>query len=485
MSEHDTNKESPQQIHKADEVSASVSGQGNAAICLPWGIFLASASFVLYMAQVVMFAQCGPRFNTDHPSVPTTLFSAFVVTAIVATVSIIWGLVTRFLVNRRQKVARHSRVLQVSLVLVGAGGIALAWILAFGTKCDRLEKQEAEAFRAHDYQRAIALSTAVIEWGNDYGLMLRSRAHYQNGDLDKAIADVSERIRQLDAYPTLCPDSYVWRAALFLKRHDDEKAVHDLSKAIECDPSHWNVKAYYGRAAVFRRLGRRAEAERDYATAKQLEAKSDAFAWSRPYDEPDDGFVFDTSYSMTHAVPQQPPASASVPPSTIAPQSLRSDPFQGMEVPDEIRSLITRALNELSQAKFDATIATMTEAIRATPENSGKLAGNLYSIRASAHLKKGDKDAALSDCESAIRCGCVMPSVFFNKGCITAEKGNYQTAIADFNRAVELESTYAKTYHYRGMVYAKLGMREAADRDFAKAKELDPNVEKTAKLRLD
>ncbi|MCY2987817.1 MAG: tetratricopeptide repeat protein [Planctomycetota bacterium] len=162
----------------------------------------------------------------------------------------------------------------------------------------------------------------------------------------------------------------------------------------------------------------------------------------------------------------------------------RSDPFQGMQVPDRIQTLLARVGEELQKEEFDAAIATMTEAIQVAPEGLGPVVGNLYAIRAGGHLRKGDKDAALTDCEMAIRCGCKMASAYFNRACIIAEKGKYQTAISDFDQAIQLDSKHAKTYHYRGLVQAKLGNRDAADRDFAKAKELDPNVEKASMLHL-
>jgi len=373
-------------------------------------------------------------------------------------------------------VAWRPRVLQASLVLVGAGGIALAWMLVFGTKCDRLMKQEAEAFRAHEYQRAIALSTAIIEWGSDYGLMLRSRAHYQNGDLDKAIADVGERIRQLDAFPILCPDSYIWRAALFLKKHDDDKALHDLSKAIECDPSQWNAKAYYGRAAIYRRLGWLVEAERDYAVAKQLDP-----SWPRPYDEPDEGFVFDESKETGTATPT---AVRMEPQRANEARKSLGDPFQGLQVSDRVRALVAIAQDALRRHEADAALAATNEAIALTSEKDEAVMANLCAVRARCYLDKGDDDAALAECDKAIRYGTALAAVYFNRASIIAERGKYESAIADFNRAIELEPTYARTYHYRGLVYAKLGMREAADRDFAKAKELDPDVESKARLRL-
>lgn len=281
--------------------------------------------------------------------------------------------------------------------------------------------------------------------------------------------------------------------ALF-KTHDYDLAIVKFSKALRlADTSDVNgrfnaVLAYKGRGHCHMQLHEYDAAVADFDEAIRL-AEEIQRAGPTPFDFSDLQMDRETALKgrslMSHR-PEQTSAAGTAPgAATAGPVALRSDPFEGLQVPDGIRSLMTRALNELRQDNYDAAIATMTEAIRAVPDGTGRLAGNLSSIRGTAYLKKGDKDAALSDCEAAIRCGCLMASAFFNRGCIIAEKGKYQAAIADFNRAAELDATYAKTYHYRGLVYAKLGMQEAAEWDFTKAKQLDPDVEKKSKLRLE
>lgn len=262
---------------------------------VPWisyGLLLASADFVLLAAALVVVSETGPRYLT----LPYVSYAPFVVllTGTIAFALIAKGLIDRFWLHRGQNAGRSPRVLRASLALAGLGGVVLVWLVVSGDKCARLRKQQAEALRARDYKRAIALSTSLVELGDDYGFLVRSRAHCENGDLESAFADVGKRIRQLDAYPVLCTDSYIWRAVLSLKKHDDEEALSDLSKAIECDPK-WYGRAYYARAAVFRRLGRSLEAETDFATAKRIDP-----SWPRPYDEPDADYVFEWNGQKTN-----------------------------------------------------------------------------------------------------------------------------------------------------------------------------------------
>jgi len=287
---------------KDDEMALSKCPESNSDVSdearrdrVPWiscGLLLASADFVLLMATAVVASETGPRYL----SLPFVGYAPALVllTGTIALALIAWGLIDRFRLYRGQTVVRSPRVLRASLVLAGLGGLALVWLVVSGDKCVRLRKQQTEALRAGDCERAIALSTSLIELGDDYGFLLRSRAHCANGDLESAIVDVGERLRQLDAYPMLCPDSYLWRAVLYLKKHDDEKALSDMSRAIECD-AKWYARAYYARAAVYRRLGRSLEAEKDFATAKRIDP-----SWSRPYDEPDAEYVFESRGRKTN-----------------------------------------------------------------------------------------------------------------------------------------------------------------------------------------
>ena len=312
--------------------------------------------------------------------------------------------------------------------------------------------------------------------------MLRSRDYCANGDLDSAMADVGKCIQLRERFPILCPSCYIWRAVLFLKRHDDTNALHDLSKAIECDPEFGGVKAYYGRAAIYRRLGRRAEAEKDFTIAKRLDP-----SWQRPYDEPDEGFVFaDLSSSPQNSV------SGNQADSTVAPaKAAREIPVHDAaaspapQIPPRVRALQDKAVQSLHHDQVDAALNALKEAMELTPDKHGPLMGNLCVGRAVCYRRTGNVDAALADCNAAIQFRCTMMDMaYFNRACCMAEKGKYEAAIADFSQSIEFNGKDAKAYQYRGLVYGKQGLRDAADRDFAKAKELDHEVGKKSHLHL-
>jgi|TARA_B110000467_G_C18308844_1_gene476578 Flp pilus assembly protein TadD len=75
---------------------------------------------------------------------------------------------------------------------------------------------------------------------------------------------------RLDAMKAANADAgnYVRRGGVYNKQGELEKAIADVTKAIELDPA--NAKIYYFRGATFEKLGDKENAEADYAKAKEL-----------------------------------------------------------------------------------------------------------------------------------------------------------------------------------------------------------------------
>ena len=92
----------------------------------------------------------------------------------------------------------------------------------------------------------------------------RGIAHRGLGNPDAAIDDY-DRALELDANYR---DAYNNRGIAEADKDDLEAAIEDFSTAIRLDPGFWH--AYGQRGMVFWKLGRRAEAERDYALASKL-----------------------------------------------------------------------------------------------------------------------------------------------------------------------------------------------------------------------
>jgi len=275
-----------------------------------------------------------------------------------------------------------------------------------------------------------------------------------------------------------------------LKTHDYEQAVRSFSTVLErADRTSANgqlqaLMAYRGRGYCSMEMHDYAAAAADFEQALQCADRIQE-AGPTPFDFSDLRKDHDLALQGLAALAERASQASGPAPTTAGPPPLRWDPFRGLEIPENVRALMSRALEELLNNQFVAARATLDTAIAATADHPGPLLGNLHALRGTAHLKEGHKEAALADYEVAVRQGCLMASAFHNRACLLAEQKDYAAAIAEFNRAIELDSAFASSYHYRGLVYRKLGMSEAAQRDLSKAKDLDPEIEQTATLRFD
>ena len=95
----------------------------------------------------------------------------------------------------------------------------------------------------------------------------RGVQYLENEDGDRAIECVTEAIR-------LCPrftNAYVARACAYDDKGDFDLALADCTEVIRLDPDHF--RAYRFRGGIYQKTGKWALAERDFAKARQIEAK--------------------------------------------------------------------------------------------------------------------------------------------------------------------------------------------------------------------
>ena len=89
----------------------------------------------------------------------------------------------------------------------------------------------------------------------------------ENEQGDRAIECFTEAIR-------LCPgfaNAYFTRACAYDDKGDSDLAVADCTEVIRLDPDHF--RAYRPRGGIFQNTGKWAQAERDFAKARQIEAQ--------------------------------------------------------------------------------------------------------------------------------------------------------------------------------------------------------------------
>ena len=95
----------------------------------------------------------------------------------------------------------------------------------------------------------------------------RGIKHLENEQGDRAIVCFTEAIR-------LCPgftNAHFARACAYDDKGDFELAVADCTEVIQFDPDHF--RAYHLRGRIYEKTGNWVQAERDFAKARQIEAR--------------------------------------------------------------------------------------------------------------------------------------------------------------------------------------------------------------------
>ena len=107
------------------------------------------------------------------------------------------------------------------------------------------------------------------EQGNPQAIEAVERGvqYLENENGDRAIECFTEAIR-------LCPEftnAYFARACAYDDKGDFDLAIADCTEVIRRDPEH--LSAYRLRGGICQKTGKWAQAERDFAKARQIEAK--------------------------------------------------------------------------------------------------------------------------------------------------------------------------------------------------------------------
>jgi tetratricopeptide (TPR) repeat protein len=125
-----------------------------------------------------------------------------------------------------------------------------------------------------DYGRAADDFTEAIRQGENPARNFRSRgiAYGRQGDHDRAIADLSQSLQlapHAGEVKQLLGNAYYTRAFERYKRDSRDKAIEDLTRAIEMDPGH--APAYFLRSVAYFAAGDQKRSDADYKEAVRLD----------------------------------------------------------------------------------------------------------------------------------------------------------------------------------------------------------------------
>lgn len=268
-----------------------------------------------------------------------------------------------------------------------------------------------EAVRTGDYERGVELLTTAIESGDmaDTNLTIayynRANAWFNLEEYERALDDLTKAI---DRNPRFL-EAFIKRGATYKELGEYRLAVADLTSALELNPNN-------GRALFMRGLAR--------SLAGNAEAAMQDMA-------------------AAHRIDQ--------------------------------RFVITPLLEAIRAAGEEYAIKFMNRAIE-----SGELAPKNLAL---AHFHRGlawreigaDENAA-TDFTQAIELDPDMAQAYVRRADIALTRGHHRDAVHDYTKALAIDSSLANAYLRRGVAWAKLGNTTQAVRDFASAEGLDDSI---------
>lgn len=228
----------------------------------------------------------------------------------------------------------------------------------------------------------------------------RGIAQYQTGDLQAALADLTEAI-QLDSARA---EAYYQRGNVRFELGDRQGAVADYTEAIALDPR--DPAAYVNRGNVRADLGDSQGAVNDYGEALQLNPNLTAAYLNRCLSQSNLDRHQAAIADCNQAISLQPD-------SVLAYQN---------------RGLVRRRLGDINGAISDFNIA-----IRLNPEDADP-----YYNRGLARVDVGDLAGAIADFSRAIELNPAHPFAYYDRGLARVEIGAESEAIADLEQSAKL-----------------------------------------------
>ncbi|AOH86151.1 hypothetical protein AWL63_21510 [Sphingomonas panacis] len=246
-------------------------------------------------------------------------------------------------------------------------------------------------------------------------------------------------------------DEFARRASARMAQHAVADAIADLTQAITLAPD--TADYYRDRALAYQTSGQRGLARTDIEHVLQLTPTDGALLRIRAILRLREG---DRAGALADAE-----AAARATPAT----SLDMVPIANL------------------LARFDQPargIALLGPVIASHQEDSAlpRLLNARCWLRAQAGV---DLDAALDDCNRALKRAGKLPMFLDSRGLVQLRKGNPAAAIADYDAALEMDPRLAWSLYGRGLAKIALGQKDAGEADKAAAVAIYPGIVEEAK----
>ncbi|MCY4351719.1 MAG: tetratricopeptide repeat protein, partial [Gemmatimonadetes bacterium] len=246
-----------------------------------------------------------------------------------------------------------------------------------------------------------------------------------------------------DEAQTLSASCLNVRGGIFNLLQQFDKALSDLSKAVELDSN--NATAYANRGNVYKNLKQYDNALSDFTKSIELQPNNAGFYNNR-------GNVYSDLNQYENAL---------------------RDFTKSIELrPTDTRAYNNRGAVYSDLRQYDKALSDLNKAIELAPNDA-----KAYNNRGTAYRDLQEYDNALSDLNKAIELASdnnEKAGAYANRGMVHSGLEQYDNALSDLNKAIELAPKEPIHYHNRALAIAQKAYSE----------QLNPaEIEKTFRMR--
>jgi tetratricopeptide (TPR) repeat protein len=137
--------------------------------------------------------------------------------------------------------------------------------------------------------------------------------------------------------------------------------------------------------------------------------------------------------------------------------------------PKNAISYASRCAAHIKKGETDQALSDCNQAIQLDSKNA-----MAYANRCAAHFNKGETDRAQSDCNQAIQLDPKNAMAYANRCAAHFNKGETDLALSDCNHAIQLDPKNAMGFHNRAAGYSAKGDYDRAIDDLDQVIQLDP-----------
>ncbi len=383
----------------------------------------------------------------------------------------------------------HRVVFFIFLSLVFAG-------LAAGQNAGQFLVQCSDSLVKKNYQDAVARCTKAIDAQPDSvdAFQLRASAYEKIAYYSAAIGDYTSLIRLTKGAAKF----HFYRAELYSKRLENQKAIDDYTAVITKEPTGpFTAKAFYGRGLIYDKVGRKVAAQDDYESAVKLDP---GFTEAKKKIDPLLGNMTITQ-AADNIVPGIPPTLGM----TDKVTEVKPKPLPATSPSVAVKTTPTKLMPErqptpAEDQRLEKITTWRDRGVKPTADDIVWASSYVFEqIKYLINRDKGDKETAQKISGLYLKHAALRGSLLDFKGeiadltnCLVYSPkdhwctvsrvyayladGNKSLALADANKLVELQPQWSLSFKARANAHCAMGNKSLALADERKVIELGDTV---------